>query len=156
MVLGTVIRDRQDEGYLYIILGRDEDRRFRVINGEINYQTVNDAEMRLIEAMKQIASTGESAFPQGDESRKYLDLFTPIVPRERLHRHIQCVTVMMGDYVRDQDLQIHHRLCGRHTRKLGKNQGGTAMGIKKPLIRQAGSAEAFAGSAATGREHLQN
>ena len=30
------------------------------------------------------------------------------------------------------------------------------MGIKKPLIRQAGSAEAFAGSATTGREHHYN
>lgn len=30
------------------------------------------------------------------------------------------------------------------------------MDVKKPLIRQAGSAEAFAGSSATGRERLQN
>ena len=28
--------------------------------------------------------------------------------------------------------------------------------IKKPLICQAGSAEAFAGSPATGREHINN
>jgi len=28
------------------------------------------------------------------------------------------------------------------------------MGIKKPLICQAGSAEAFVGSTATGREHI--
>lgn len=39
-VLGTVLRDRQDGDYLYIVLGRDEDRRFRAIEGEINYQTV--------------------------------------------------------------------------------------------------------------------
>ena len=35
----------------------------------------------------------------------------------------------------------------------GKNPEKPEMRIKKPLIRQAGSAGAFVGSAATGREH---
>lgn len=35
-------------------------------------------------------------FPQGDAARKFLDLFAPIVPRERLHHHFRVLTTMEG------------------------------------------------------------
>ena len=66
-VLGTVVRDRIDDDWPYVVLGRDEHRIFRAIDFKISISTQEDAAEQLHEAMQKSLSTGAEIFPQGDE-----------------------------------------------------------------------------------------
>jgi hypothetical protein len=65
-VIGTVLLDRTDNDWNYVILGRDERGAFRWIQGDSSFETRDRAEQKLIEAMAKIEESGETVFPQGD------------------------------------------------------------------------------------------
>ena len=65
-VIGTILLDRSDNDWNYVILGRDESGAFRWIEGDSSFQTQELAQEKLIAAMTKLESSGEPVFPQGD------------------------------------------------------------------------------------------
>jgi hypothetical protein len=68
-------------------MGRDEVARFRAIDQEINYKTVDDARVELFKKMEEYVSAGEKVFPQGLERKKQkaFQIFEPLVTTDKLH-----------------------------------------------------------------------
>jgi len=83
-VLGVLLFDTIDFDYAAVVLGRDEGGRFRAFDVESSIPDKETATQWLINTIKWHTGKGQKVFPQGDVSRG-LDLFTPIVPIEKLH-----------------------------------------------------------------------
>jgi hypothetical protein len=97
-VLGVVIRDKIDNDWLFLVLGRDQLHRFRGIRIEVNIHTREEATEKLIVEMREIEESGESVFPQGDEKGRRMDLFTLLEPIERLHPTFKLLMIDDGYY----------------------------------------------------------
>lgn len=65
-VLGTVLLDKIDNDWSYVVLGRDEQSDFRSIDMNANFATQADAESELLEKMRQYEESGRAVFAQGD------------------------------------------------------------------------------------------
>jgi hypothetical protein len=83
-IIGTILQDSFDHDFAAILLGRDEGSRYRAFDYQVSFADEKFAEEWLINTMKWKTGQGQKVFPQGD-STKGLDLFTPIVPEEKLH-----------------------------------------------------------------------
>ena len=83
-VLGVILRDIIDNDYVAVVLIRDEGGRFRAVDIESSINTEDEARSWLERVIKWHSGLGQKTFPQGDRSRGP-DLFTPILPSERLH-----------------------------------------------------------------------
>lgn len=86
-LVGVLIKDLTDRDFGYVLLGRDGKGRFRCIDVDMSYKRT-DARHALFESINRHASKGATVYEQGDEStdRAGVDLFTPVVPKEKLHR----------------------------------------------------------------------
>lgn len=86
-LLATLMLDTEDDDFVGIILGRDEGGRFRCIDVASGIPTPEEASAWIERAMAWHGRDGQKVFPQGDATKqaKPLDLFTPVVPPERLH-----------------------------------------------------------------------
>lgn len=84
-VLGAVIRDRIDGDFGGLVFGRDCRGRFRSIASTEFYASRRYAEAMLRRLMEQQSMQPDEEFYQGDESGAPLNLFNPVVPRDRLH-----------------------------------------------------------------------
>lgn len=91
-VIGVLILDREDRDYGYITLGRDEKGRYRCIGSNMS-MTRNEAQHSLLRELKMHFDSGIKIFPQGDEGKDKagIDLFTPVVPEEKLSSVFQFV-----------------------------------------------------------------
>src|SRR5437879_780847 len=85
-VLGMVLRDRTDNDFGGIVLGRDRGLRFRWIAGTHFFETQRRAEVELRREMERVAALPDDEYYQGDESGRPVDFFTPVVPAHRLNR----------------------------------------------------------------------
>jgi hypothetical protein len=83
-ILATLLLDTVDGDFVGIILGRDEGSRFRCIDTGISFVAPEDAISWIERAIRWHARDAATTFPQGDP-RKPLDLFTPVVPVEKMH-----------------------------------------------------------------------
>lgn len=63
-VLGVLIRDKVDNDFLWVMLGRDEKARFRCVNVGKTFASREDARMNLIECIAGVHATGQTTFPQ--------------------------------------------------------------------------------------------
>lgn len=95
-VLGLAALDRTDRDFAYVVLGRDEKGRFRCIDVNASYQSLNEARRHLFISMKQQAQAGSTVFPQGDTDKAGVDLFTPIVATTKLNDIFKLVAT--GDH----------------------------------------------------------
>lgn len=84
-VLGVLTFDYIDQDFGYVILGRDESRRFRCIDVKVSMPNQGMARSRLKKALSKHSQTGKVIFPQGDETHKGIDLFEPQIPGNRWH-----------------------------------------------------------------------
>lgn len=84
-VLGALIFDRIDEDFGWVVFGRDADNRFRAINLDASYRTVDAAHESLVKAIRDAARQPDEAFHQGDERGKAVDFFAPAVVPDRLN-----------------------------------------------------------------------
>lgn len=84
IVLGVVLLDRIDKDFTGITLGRDEGDRFRAIDVKASIPTQDEARAWVNASIKWHSRTGNTIFPQGDESRG-LDLFKLVVPIAKQH-----------------------------------------------------------------------
>jgi hypothetical protein len=83
-LLGMLVRDRIDNDFGWIILGRDERFRFRAIDANSSLESVSLARDELFKRMEDRNEEPDEAFHQGDAPGAPTDFFTPLVPRERL------------------------------------------------------------------------
>lgn len=84
-VLGVLTFDYTDQDFGYVILGRDEARRFRCIDVKVSMSNPGMARSRLKKAICQHSQTGKTLFPQGDAPHKSVDLFQPQLSSDRWH-----------------------------------------------------------------------
>lgn len=83
-VIGVVLHDVIDDDFAAAVLARDEGGRFRAFDVESSIDTEEAARSWLERAIKWHTGAGVKVYPQGDET-KGPDLFTPVLPTERLH-----------------------------------------------------------------------
>lgn len=96
-VIGVVIKDVQDKDFLFIILGRDSNRRFRCIDISNSFFPAMDTAIdALRSALIEFEESGNSDFPQGDEGRRRNDLFSPVSPTGKLHDGFRKITELEG------------------------------------------------------------
>ena len=87
-VLGVLCRDRQDDDWGYVVLGRDERSVFRGIETEVSMPDADSARKSLHLRLSFYAVSGDKIFPQGDENlRKKLELFRRVVREEELNQN---------------------------------------------------------------------
>jgi len=84
-VLGTIIRDKTDNDFAGIMLGRDQGGRFRCINITTFERSQRRAEVKLRHEMECLAMASDDEYYQGDECKASIDFFTQQVPTERLN-----------------------------------------------------------------------
>ena len=84
-LLGVVIMDLMDQDYNVVILARDKHGCFRAVDVGETYFTRRMAEDALVKRMAELHAEEDTAFEQGGETGKPLDLFTLQVPKNRLH-----------------------------------------------------------------------
>lgn len=66
IIIGTVFRDRTDNDWAYIILGRDEHDSFRGFKLDASLENIAEARRKLLVEMTAIEASGQTEFPQGD------------------------------------------------------------------------------------------
>lgn len=85
-LLGLVLRDRTDDDFGWIILGRDKLRRFRAVKFEHSLPSRKSARKALEIALAKSMKLRSDVFHQGDEKGEPVDFFRPVVPPEKLNR----------------------------------------------------------------------
>ena len=83
-LLATLMLDTVDDDYVGIILGRDESGRFRCIDVQSSISTSDEAVAWIEHTIAWHGRDSQQVFPQG-KAAVPLDLFTPVVPPEKLH-----------------------------------------------------------------------
>ncbi len=63
-VTGVLLRDRADDDFGFVILGRDQDNLLGAIDIEHSFSTVEAARDRLQEKMAEHEASGQTVFPQ--------------------------------------------------------------------------------------------
>ena len=63
-IIGTILFDKTDQDWNFVVLGPDESGKFRWIAGESSFATKDEAARRLTEKMEDIIASGEIMFPQ--------------------------------------------------------------------------------------------
>lgn len=85
VVVGALIRDRQDSDYSGLVFARDEKLRFRCVNVTAFRTSIRRVEIDLRRAMEEAALAAPEAHHQGDAKGPPIDFFTFTRPRDRLH-----------------------------------------------------------------------
>lgn len=95
-VLATLIRDKTDNDFGAIIMGRDRKGRFRCVHATGFNESRRRAEVTMRRDMERISQQDDAEYFQGDEQGVPLDFFTPVVPRERLYPDFVKVSELEG------------------------------------------------------------
>jgi hypothetical protein len=66
-VIGTVLRDRTDSDWAYIIMGRDERGNFRCFALEASIAAEGASRDQLLAAMRKVDASGQIEFAQGHD-----------------------------------------------------------------------------------------
>ena len=66
-VIGTVFRDRTDNDWAYIIMGRDERGNFRCFALKASITTEGASRDQLLAPMRKVEASGQTEFPRGDD-----------------------------------------------------------------------------------------
>jgi hypothetical protein len=88
-VLGTLVWDRIDDDFGWVVFGRDSASRFRAIKVNASHPSADEAYDALMAAMRDAAAQPDEAFHQGDELGTAVDFFTPAVREDRLHPYFK-------------------------------------------------------------------
>lgn len=93
-LFAVILLDYTDNDYNSILLGRDEHQKIRAIDVQCSFPDIESAEEWIENESKKIEASGETIFPQGDDSKKGVDLFTPVVDKSRFHPYFEIVNTM--------------------------------------------------------------
>ena len=87
--LGVVLTDHVDHDFSALALARDEFGKYCCFNITTSYKTIEEARSWLERVMKWESGSGKTIQEQGHDSQPTLDIFKPIVPREKQHIYFQ-------------------------------------------------------------------
>lgn len=88
-LLATLLLDKTDQDYNFIILVRDARRLFRAWNISCSHPTIEDAEQKLFQEMKLLVNDGKDFYEQGDETTPPHDLLKPLVTSDKQHEYFK-------------------------------------------------------------------
>jgi ribosomal protein L30 len=91
-VLGVVVRDRNDEDYGWVILGKDERLRYRAITAGSEFVSPEAARHDLFNRMKEEHAKADEEFYQKDTLGPPTNFFTPVVAPDRLSPTFKILT----------------------------------------------------------------
>jgi hypothetical protein len=83
--LGLLARDRIDNDYSWVTLGRDKRLRYRAIEVGASLPSPAVARLALFAAMEKLSNGSDAEFYQGDERGKAVDFFATRVAEQKLH-----------------------------------------------------------------------
>jgi len=84
-LLGVLILDLVDQDFGGIVMARDARGRFRCVDVIDFRDDIEQARRLLFEGLDKISTSPDSEFEQGDEEGVPIEIFTPVVPVERLN-----------------------------------------------------------------------
>ena len=88
-ILGVIFFDYVDELYNIIILGQDENLRFRCVDLSCNFNSEELAEKEIQKKLNYWTKQPKSILLQGDIKREILDVFNLLVPEENLNSYFK-------------------------------------------------------------------
>lgn len=91
-LVGLIGRDRYDNDFSWVLLGRDERLRFRAVAVNASLPTVDAARQQLMNRMWEEHDKPDREFHQGDAPGKPMDFFTRIVPATKLSPTFKILT----------------------------------------------------------------
>jgi hypothetical protein len=96
VVLGLLARDRIDDDFSGMVLGRDSRGRFRAVHVFVSLPSADLARERLREDIERWSVRPSTDFHQGDERGTPVDVFKPVVPIAKFHPSFQRVLTNEG------------------------------------------------------------
>ncbi|MCU4504413.1 hypothetical protein KTI78_14730 [Acinetobacter sp. WU_MDCI_Abxe161] len=84
IVLGCLVQDKTDLDFGGVILGRDEEGRYRCFDLIANIETKEEALSWICNTIKWHVGQNQEVFPQGDGGKK-IDLFSPVLTIDKQH-----------------------------------------------------------------------
>src|SRR5579883_985308 len=84
-LLGVLIRDRIDDDFGGIVMGRDECRRFRCVDVTSFHETTDQALRSLFKGIEDFSTRPDADYEHGEPYSPPIDIFVPRVPVERLN-----------------------------------------------------------------------
>lgn len=88
-VLATLILDKADQDYNFVILVRDARRLFRAWNVSCSHPTIEDAEKELAEKIDVLVNDDQDVYVQGDEVKPPHDILLPVVDEANQHEYFR-------------------------------------------------------------------
>jgi len=88
-ILATIVYDRTDSDYGFVVLGRDTQKIFRCIDLSLNIRSQADAEEALRVCIEKYKDDGKMLYPQGDEKEVPNEILVPLVNDEELHPYFR-------------------------------------------------------------------
>lgn len=88
-LLATLILDKTDQDYNFVILARDARKLFRAVNISCDHQTIEDAEIKLKRELEILVNEGQEVYPQGDETTLPHDILKPLITPDKQHEYFK-------------------------------------------------------------------
>ena len=88
-LLATLIFDKTDQDYSFVILVRDARKLFRAWNISCDHPTIEAAEKRLAEEMEALVNDGRDVYEQGDETTPPHDILASLVELNKQHEYFK-------------------------------------------------------------------
>lgn len=95
-VLAVLFRDTTDNDFCYLLLARDETGKFRCIDCECSFETLQLAWEEMRTALARESAKENPGFGQEDHPSGGLDLFAPVVADEKLHPSFKTLKTSRG------------------------------------------------------------
>jgi len=83
-ILGVILLDKIDHDFSVVILGRDENKKFRAIDTLVSLKNISKAQEWLFKKVSEIEAAGDVVFCQGDGGNG-VDLFSPTFNSSKIH-----------------------------------------------------------------------
>jgi hypothetical protein len=96
VVLGMLARDRTDDDFSGLVLGKDRRGRFRAVHVFVSLPTLESARIRLQADIEAWSIRPAEDFYQGDERGTPVDVFLPVVPTAKFHPSFERVLTSEG------------------------------------------------------------
>ena len=88
-LFATIVFDRIDRDFGFVILGRDARRLFRCVDLETSLESAEVAEASLRLRIREFECDGRDLYPQGDEVQTPNEIFRPVAEHSQLHPYFR-------------------------------------------------------------------
>ena len=88
-ILATIVFDKTDNDFGFVVLARDTQRMFRCIDMSTSFQSADEAQESLRVCLDKYKNDGKELYPQGDEKEAPNEILEPCVKYEDLHPYFK-------------------------------------------------------------------